>query len=351
MSEIITIQPEQALQQNNLLFVDTRSPSEYVKGHIPGAYNLPILEDDERCIVGTLYKKEGPEEARRAGLEIVSGKLPKIVNTIQSLQNTGTEIVIYCWRGGMRSRSIVTVLQLMGVNARQLLGGYKAYRKYIQDSLATMDIRPQIIVLCGSTGVGKTTILNSLEKRGYPVLDLEALANHRGSAFGQVGLGESATAQNFDSHLWTFLRQFNNSPFLIVECESKRIGNVYLPDILHDRIKNGTRILLKASLENRVTRLIIEYTTAMETVSDEIRHSIISLQRKLGKRKTSEMLTLFNDGQLPDLVRMLLIDYYDPLYGYEQGNDDKYAAVIDANDINDAINQIEIYLGNLTKGE
>lgn len=351
MSEIITIEPEQALQLNNVVFVDTRSPSEYAKGHIPGAHNLPILEDDERCIVGTLYKNEGQEEARRVGLEIVSGKLPKLVNTIQAMQIPGKEVVIYCWRGGMRSRSIVTVLQLMGVTTRQLLGGYKAYRKYIQESLSTIDIRPQILVLCGSTGVGKTTILSCLEKRGFPVLDLEGLANHRGSAFGQVGLGKSATAQNFDSQLWTLLRQFNNSPFLIVECESKRIGNVYLPDVLHDRIKNGTRILLKASLENRVARLIAEYTTTLETVSDEIRYSIISLQRKLGKRKTSEMLSLFNGGNLPELVRMLLLDYYDPLYGYECGNHEKYAAVIDANDINDAVCQIEILLGNLKKEE
>lgn len=350
MSEITVIRSEDALNKNNVIFVDTRSPSEFLQGHIPGARNLPILEDEERAIVGTLYKQTGPEEARRIGLEMVSGKLPHIVSSVESFRKSGADIVVYCWRGGMRSRSVVTILDLMGIPSTQLFGGYKAYRQYIRDSLTAFDFHQQIVVLCGSTGVGKTTALLRLHGMGFPVLDLEGLANHRGSAFGQVGLGLPATAQTFDSQLWDLLQRYKDCPYLLVECESKRIGNVYLPETLHSRIKTGTRILLHASIAVRVQRLISEYTQAdIIHGSEEIRSSILSLQRKLGKRKIAEMISLFDDGCLEELVRILLVDYYDPLYGYESCKSENYALVVDMEDMDAGVAELQVYLNNLER--
>ena len=344
------ISVEEALSRPGV-FVDTRSPAEYEQGHIPGAVNVPLLEDDERAIVGTLYKQQGPEEAKNCGLAIVSGKLTSIVQQIASLNaSQERQLIVYCWRGGMRSKSVLTILELMGIVGSQLIGGYKAYRRYVQDQLAEYKLGPEVIVLCGSTGVGKTTLLQMLANRGYPTLDLEGLANHRGSAFGHIGIGKPATAQNFDAQLLVEFQKFNEKKVILVECESKRVGNVYLPDILYQAMQRGRKILVRASVSTRVSRLIAEYTDVLQPHDPEIIASLQSLTRKLGKKKTTRLIAEYETGNLHDFTSSLLTDYYDGLYGYEDASPDKFDMIVDAEDFEKAATDIAAYIDRLIRG-
>ncbi|MDR3563550.1 MAG: tRNA 2-selenouridine(34) synthase MnmH [Negativicutes bacterium] len=342
MHAIISL--EDALKLDNPIYIDMRSPAEYENGRIPGAINVPLFDDLERSQVGTIYKIEGPDEAKKLGLTLVSGKLPEIVSQIRQQYKTGRTVIVYCWRGGMRSKAVVSVLELMGIPARQLLGGYKNYRRYILDSLENFATLPPIVVLCGSTGVGKTTLLTMLSERGLPVIDLEKLANHRGSAFGQVGLGRSATAQNFDAALLAELQRLQNQPFILVECESKRIGNVYLPNVLYQAMQHGRKILAHATVETRVSRLMEEYLDIFATNRDEIAASLSSLKNRLGIAKTEKLLTAFAAGQVRDVVRILLVDYYDILYGYEKADPATFDYIVDAENLDQASCQIIDYL-------
>ena len=339
LHNVITL--DEALATDHIVYVDMRSPSEYQAGHIPGAVNIPLFSDEERAIVGTTYKQVSTDDAKQQGLTFVSSKLPAIVEQIRQLCQEGGKGVIYCWRAGMRSRSVVSILDIMGVNAFQLQGGYKAYRRHILDSLTHFSLQPVVIVLCGSTGVGKTTLLARLAERGIPVLDLENLANHRGSAFGHVGLGPPMTAQKFDTALLAALRELNQHPFIVVECESKRIGNVYLPDVLYQAMQCGPKVLLTARLDIRIDRLIAEYTDLVSDHQSALAGSIESLRTKLGNKKTDRLLDDLLSGRIRDVVRTLLSDYYDPLYGYETADESRFKAVVSADDLSAAANNIE----------
>jgi tRNA 2-selenouridine synthase len=349
--QIITV--DQALKLPHSLFIDTRSPAEFEQGHIPGAVNVPLLENEERAIVGTLYKQIGPEPAKKKGLEIVSGKLSHMVGQIAELLKESPEatLVVYCWRGGMRSKSLLTILELMGIQGAQLQGGYKMYRHYVQDCLAAISIQPQLYVLCGSTGVGKTTLLQLLADRDYPVVDLEGMANHRGSAFGHVGKGKPTTAQNFDAELLDLLCRINHQPLFFVECESKRVGNVYLPEPLYAAMQTGRKILIQASRRTRAQRLIEEYTNALVPNNPEIINSIASLGKKLGKKKIAQFLSDYEAGNLLTLTETLLEEYYDPLYGYETASSELFDLITDGEDLFQAADQIAIHVERLKRGK
>ncbi|MCX7779341.1 MAG: tRNA 2-selenouridine(34) synthase MnmH [Negativicutes bacterium] len=339
-----TINVAQAQQLTKPIYIDMRSPSEFIQGHIPGAFNIPLFTDAERAEVGTVYKQKGTEDAKHLGLTLVSAKLPDLVRQIRDFYQSGRTVIIYCWRGGMRSKSVVSVLDLMGIQSFQLLGGYKAYRNYVLETLRGFELKPRIIVLCGSTGVGKTTLLKELIRRQAPVIDLERLANHRGSAFGHVGLGPPATAQNFDAEILQELQRLNDQPYILVECESKRIGNVYVPDALFEGMKKGIRILIRADMDTRVNRLIEEYTDIYNKNLEAILRSIKTLERKLGRKRTDKMLTDIQAGRMAEVVKTLLTDYYDPLYGYEKADPASYDLVVCANDLNEAADRIMEYL-------
>lgn len=344
-----TILIEQVQSLLHPIYIDMRSPSEFSTGHIIDAINIPIFSDEERAKVGTLYKQIGTEHAKELGLKIASEKLPHIVTQIRDLYKTGRPVIVYCWRGGMRSKSIVTILNLMGIQASQLLGGYKAYRRYILDSLLSFKIIPKIIVLCGSTGVGKTSLLQLLAKKDIPIIDLEKLANHRGSVFGQVGLGKPVTAQCFDTAILAELNKLNNQPYIVVECESKRIGNIYLPDCLYKAMQTGIQILLCTDIETRISRLIAEYTNLNEMNTNEIIMSLKALNKRFSAKKMDEILVNFSQGEIRNVVRTLLTDYYDPLYGYEKPDQSTYNATINCDDLEAASLQIINYLEELRR--
>ncbi len=336
-----------ALKLDNPIYIDMRSPAEFANGAIPGAVNIPLLDDAERKEIGTIYKHTGPEQASEQGLAIVSAKLPAMVGSIREHHRSGRTVVVYCWRGGMRSKSVVGILDIMGIPAFQLLGGYKAYRRYVLDALEAFRLKPPVVTLCGSTGVGKTALLALLKERGVPVIDLEGLANHRGSAFGGVGLGKPATAQNFDALILAELIAYNDAPYIVVECESKRVGNVYVPEALFAAMKQGPKILARAGVETRVGRLIDEYLDIYSSRGDEIRASIQALNKRLGNAKTAQLLAAFAADEVREVVRTLLVDYYDPLYGYEKADPGEFAFTVDAEDLSAAAARIIDYLKTL----
>lgn len=314
-----TIDISDALTLADACFIDLRSPKEFAEGTIPGAVNIPVFDNTERVEVGTIFKQVGVEDAKTRGLEIASTKLPSITQSIKDVSGS-KKAVIFCWRGGMRSRSIATILHLMGIPAYQVIGGYKAYRQYVLQRLQSYKILPRFIVLQGLTGVGKTTLLHELAGRGLSVIDLEGLANHRGSVFGQIGKGQAVTAKNFDAMLLQALDANQQERFIIVEAESKRIGNVYLPECVMDAMRRSMRILVTASIKTRVDRLLEEYLyNETATYADqEFFQCLEMLQSRLGKAKTARLKDLLEQRDYPAFVELLLQEYYDPLYSYSK---------------------------------
>ena len=342
-----TIALEEALQKSNSVWVDVRSPVEFTAGHIPGAINVPLFSDNERAEVGTIYKNAGQSDAKNHGFSIVSPKLPAMVDSIRAVLPPDGQVIVYCWRGGMRSQSIVRILDLMNIPAYQLIGGYKAHRRYILDGLERVNLSGPLIVVSGSTGVGKTLLLNLLATQGCPTIDLEHLANHRGSVFGQVGLGAPATTPNFEANLFAELQTVRVAPFLLVECESKRIGKVYIPDKFFQAMQNGKRILVEASIEKRVDRLKIEYLDLSEQNRQEIMNSLQTLQNRLGKKKTAALQEALSANKVEEVITTLLTDYYDPLYGYNKSDKNRFDLIVNADDLNQAAAEIMEYLNKL----
>ena len=340
-----TVDIETALQFSNPIFIDVRSPAEFTTGCIPGAINIPLFTNEERVDVGTLYKREGSEKAKQLGLSVVSPRLPDIIAQIQALHKKEQPLIIYCWRGGMRSKSIVSVLEVMGLSALQLTGGYKSFRQYSLNQLLNYELKSDIIVLCGSTGVGKTALLSLLAQKDIPVINLEQLANHKGSAFGHIGTGFSTTAQNFDVAILKALDAYNDSSYIVVECESKRIGNVYIPDVLYKGMQHGRRILVTASFEIRVERLLAEYNAVHPEHQALIIKGIQTLEKKLGSKNIKMLIEQMMTGQFDNVVRTLLTNYYDPLYGYEkQPAESDYDLVVSSDSLPEACSRIIEYL-------
>lgn len=341
-----TINIDEALWLADACFFDMRSPLEYAEGSIPGAVNVPIFDNAERAEIGTIYRQQDIETAKTRGLEIASAKLPSLVQRIKAIAGR-RKIIVYCWRGGMRSRSIATILKLMGVSVYQLAGGYKAYRQYVLRRLQDYKIAPCFVVFHGLTGVGKTALLQELEMVGWPVLDLEGLANHRGSAFGHIGKGNGVTAKNFDALLLAVLDKYQEERFVFVEAESKRIGNVYVPDCVMEAMRRGKHILLIASIKTRVERLLHEYmneSTQEEYTNADIFRCLETLQKRLGKTKTEKLRELLQERKYEAFVEMLLVDYYDPLYDYSEKDVHKFDFHVSTENIREAANIIVKFL-------
>ncbi|HHU76708.1 MAG TPA: tRNA 2-selenouridine(34) synthase MnmH [Firmicutes bacterium] len=307
----ISIEDAFGLQQP--VFVDIRSPGEFSRGTIPGSINLPLLDDQEREIIGFIYRKD-QQKARLEGLSLVSPKLPELAGRIKNISKLGTPI-LYCWRGGMRSKSLHTLLtEIMDFNLYRLRGGYQAYRRFILGQLKRYTLPMPLFVLNGLTGTGKTEILKLMEKQGLPVLDLEGLARHRGSAFGHLGLGKPRYQKDFDGLLWNHLQKFKASPYLLVEGEGKRIGSIHLPDFLYRAILEGNHILVTAPLEKRVERLLGEYTPQTEEEIEIVIKAIGSLKKNLGDKTAKQFISLARKKDFSELVTQLCQKYYDRLY-------------------------------------
>lgn len=341
------IEIEEAFQLARVRFVDVRSPREYEYDTIPGAVNVPLFDDEERHRVGVAYSEHGPQEARKLGLKIVAPKLPDLVERLLE-QKRDHQLVLFCWRGGDRSHAVAHLLDMMHIPCFRLAGGYKAYRQYVNKQLHQERLPHRFIVLYGLTGTGKTEILRELGRKGYPVLDLEGLANHRGSVFGSVGLGEQPSQKKFESMIWNHIRSFRQNNLLIVEGESKKIGKLYVPEAIYEGILGGHKVLVRDAMHNRVNRLIREYVDGANGNIDEVEKALEHLTRRLGKEKIETIHRYLAAGELEQVGWMLINDYYDVLYRQSVDRISEYDLSVDASNMEKAIDQLEEFVKHLT---
>ncbi|MHB8127007.1 MAG: tRNA 2-selenouridine(34) synthase MnmH [Desulfitobacteriaceae bacterium] len=330
---------------NNKILIDVRSEGEYSEATIPGALNLPLLNNFERAEVGKTYTQISPHLARQIGLSFISPKLPTLVESALKLAKSGS-LVLFCWRGGMRSKALATVLDLMGMSVYRLQGGFKAYRaivlKYFQTKLSF-----KVIVICGNTGVGKTEFLARLRREGYPAIDLERLANNRGSVFGDMGLGPPPSQKAFEAMLYEELKSIVGFDYIIVECESKRIGRVTLPASFYQAMQEGTKVLVFDSVTNRVQRLLKEYTTVPNALI-AINQALERLVRTLGHEKIKEFKKLIELGNFQDFTKRLLLEYYDLLYAYPNQATSEYQLCLNHENQDLILKQMTDYLAGWT---
>jgi len=318
MLEELTVSLEKALalRDQGALLVDARTPAEFAEGSIPGAVNVPIFSDVERAEVGTLYKCQGRQAARRLGVRLVAPKIPELIEQVEAAWGTAgrVPIVVFCWRGGMRSKALTSFLQLAGLPARQLTGGHKAFRALVRDFFER-GAWGRLLVLRGLTGVGKTRLLRELAAEGYPVLDLEGLAGHRGSAFGGLGLAAQPPQKQFESLLWDALRRIPPGGYALAEGESRHIGRLILPLKVYEALQIETSLWIEASLDYRA-RVILEDYPARDALRDAFVPPIKALRRRLGGEVVERFLDLLAAGEWEVLARELMLRYYDPLYGH-----------------------------------
>lgn len=299
---------------DNYLLIDVRSPKEYQEATIPGSINLPLFTDEERELIGTVYHHESIEQAKTLGVEAVSKKLPNIYKVLNELQleHRKKPLVMFCARGGMRSSTIVSLFASLGANVLKLKGGYKSYRRYIAEQLPLVNTTANYVVLHGNTGVGKTHILTGLRSHGFDVLDLEACANNRGSLLGAVGLGSPRSQKQFESLLFNELK-YRQSDYIFVEAESKKIGNVTIPDFIFTSMQNGTHINLTADYEFRADLLIEEYTKK-SNCDEEIIVALDNLKKYIGEKNKERFNDMIIDKNYRELAIELMKKYYDPMY-------------------------------------
>lgn len=331
---------DQFIRLNNAAAVDVRSPGEFKEFHIPGAVNIPLFTDEERAMIGTIYKQEGADIAKWKAMELVSPKIPSILRDIKVIHEKGSEPVIYCWRGGMRSKAVATFIAFAGISVPRLIGGYRAYRQYILEKIPVM-LPEKAVTLHGMTGVGKTDVLKGLRAKGLPVIDLEELAGHRGSIFGTFGLFPGNNQKTFDSLLFKSLTAIINSSFFIIEAESKRIGKVVLPDELLRKKQLGTNIYLHASMPSRVERIYHDYCLPYLD-EDWFHEKVIERLSYIKKRiKSHEIIASLDEAvtkrAYKSVILILLEEYYDPRYAHKQMEYSEPFHPIDAEDTESAV--------------
>lgn len=304
--------------------IDVRSPSEFKEDHLPGAINLPVLDDEERARVGTIYKQESPFRARKIGAALVARRAGENIEA-HLLDKPGSyRPLVYCWRGGMRSGSFATILSQIGWRAETLEGGYKTFRRAVVELLyAPADeappLVPRLVVLDGNTGTAKTELLRRMAARGAQTLDLEGLANHRGSLFG--GLDQEQPSQkSFDTAIAMQLAGLDSSRPILVEAESSRIGKLSLPSVLWAEMRRAPRIRLAAAPALRGAYLAEGYA---DIAGDRPRLSGIldQLRPYHSADRIAEWRSLAECGQMARLAEALMVHHYDPKYMRQRARD------------------------------
>jgi tRNA 2-selenouridine synthase len=318
--------------------IDVRSPGEYKHAYIPNAHSLPLFTDEERKVVGTTYKQQSREQAIKVGLDFFGPKMRKIVEEAESVvgsheslvSNSGLTtkdsrlVLIYCWRGGMRSAGVAWLLDLYGFKVYTLIGGYKKFRHYVLD---TFKLPYHLKIIGGYTGSGKTELLKSLPQKGEKIVDLEGIANHKGSAFGKIGMPDQPSQEMFENILATELRKSmvnskwsikdsSDSPLTIhhsplwLEDESQRIGLVNIPNDLWKNMRQSTIYFLDIPFEERLTHIVQEYGGLDP---EKLIDAIERISRKLGNLNAKTAILLLKEGKIAESFQILL-KYYDKLY-------------------------------------
>jgi tRNA 2-selenouridine synthase len=293
--------------------IDVRSPSEFAEDHIPGAINCPVLDDEQRKHVGTLYKQVNAFEAKKVGAALVARNIGTHIEA-QFLHNgRDWKPLIYCWRGGNRSGAMAHVLARIGWQAVQLDGGYKEFRRHVNTALTSLPHSFTYQVVCGTTGSGKSRLLQVLQSAGAQVLDLEQLAVHRGSILGHMPNMPQPSQKMFESALWSALRNFDPARPVFIESESKKVGNLRVPDALMDAMRGSACVSLSLALAERVALLMRDYGHFIADPA-ALNSRLDCLTQMHGRAKIAHWHELALSGQTTVLVEELLRDHYDPAY-------------------------------------
>ncbi len=308
-SENPRIKVEKSRELEDGLYIDVRSPREFEAGHIPGAVNIPLLENKEQETIGILYKNFGQEKAIEKGYELLDQKLESFYQLFEGLPKDKS-LVVYCARGGMRSQVITSLLNHLSYQARQLEGGYKSFRNWTLDELETFKFK-QPVVLHGKTGVGKTLVLNKLANS----LDLEGIADHRGSLFGGIGK-LPVTQKNFEANLLKRLQHLDNSRPIFIEGESRKVGDVSIPGNIFTQMRNAKAVLLESSMPVRVQRTIDEYIGQQQESIEPIKETIRLLVKDLGHKAVNRLIQSMDNGEYAECFEYILTHYYDKKYSH-----------------------------------
>jgi len=300
------------------VLIDVRSPAEFALDHIPGAINCPVLDDDERRIVGTTYVQVSAFEARKIGGAMVARNIARHLETLFRDQPRDWRPLLYCWRGGMRSGSFVSWLRLVGWDAQQLKGGYKAWRAHVIGELAARAPQLPLRVLCGPTGSAKTRVLQALAAQGEQVLDLEALAAHRGSVLGDVPGTVQPSQKGFETQLLHALSGLDPQRRIWVEAESRRIGRLTVPEPLLQRLRASPVVEIVATREARLAYLLRDYAWLGDD-PQRLADKLGGLRELLPKDTLAQWQAWALQRELPPLFEALMAEHYDPLYARSQG--------------------------------
>ncbi|HNS12999.1 MAG TPA: tRNA 2-selenouridine(34) synthase MnmH [Bacteroidia bacterium] len=298
----------EAIKEEDALLLDARSPKEYKHAHIPGAVNVPLLNDAQREKVGITYKKEGRDAAVLKGFELVGPHFADIIRHVRSL-GEGKAIYVYCWRGGMRSGILAWLLSTAGFRVYRLEEGYKSYRALV---LETLKVPRNIIILGGKTGSGKTELLAELSHLGEQIIDLEKLANHKGSSFGALGQEPQPSNEQFENLLFTCLENLKNDQVIWLENESRSIGSVKIPDSLFDQMRVAGVVEVDVPTEIRKQRILKEYGTFPKQI---LKECSARLEKRLGGLRMKLCLDALEENRMGEWLDYLL-EYYDETYAY-----------------------------------
>jgi len=308
MVDSISIE-EYFAMEHDVCLIDVRSEGEFLAGRIPASSNIPILNDEERKIVGTIYKHNGSQTAVLKGLELTGPHLNERLKVALKIVS-GRDVVVHCWRGGMRSEFFAFLFHYYGLKPKMIKGGYKAYRTKAHETFCTP---LNIQILSGKTGSAKTYILNELENLGEQIIDIEKLAHHRGSSFGAIGMDVQHSQEQFENNLFECLRKLDSKRPVWIEDESRNIGSNVIPERFWKQMRSANRYVVEKDLEERLAIIMNDYGSFS---IDDLIQSMSKIGKRLGPQHVKTAIELLQNGEIKEAFKMALV-YYDKAYTYQ----------------------------------